>query len=63
MDTWIKLNIYLILGSILLTLLFCLMSSCTTSINFVHSEGTTNDLIDGIQQTTPTVSPTLDVPI
>ncbi len=62
MEGWIRFNIYLLLGTIAVIIIFCLLS-CTTSINFVHSEGTTTDLIDGIQQTTPTVSPTIDVPI
>ncbi len=44
-----------------LILLALVLSSCTYSLNFIHSEGTASDLVDETQATSPTVSPTVNL--
>ena len=53
LDLFIKINIFILITSILVIIIIFCLSSCTTSISFVHSEGSADGLIDGIQQTTP----------
>lgn len=40
----------------------CCLHSCTYSLNVVHTEGTTSDLIDEQQSPTNDVSPTITIP-
>lgn len=51
---FMKLFLYLpIIGLIII------LSGCTYSINLIHSEGTTSDVIDENQSATPNISPTI----
>lgn len=45
--------------------IFCLISaitSCTYSINMIHSEGTATDMIDENQAPSTDLSPTISIP-
>lgn len=46
----------------LISLAILLLTSCTYSINLVHSEGTATDVIDENQTASPDVSPTVRIP-
>lgn len=48
---------------VLNSIIFCLFSACTYSINMVHTEGTASDVVDEQQAPSTTVSPNIDVPI
>lgn len=39
-----------------------LLSSCTYSINMVHTQGKASDVVDETQSNQPDISPTLDLP-
>lgn len=47
----------------LLALCFCSLYGCTCTVNMAHTEGTAADTIDDTQANTPTVSPTITVPV
>lgn len=48
--------------SIFIFICMTCLQACTYSINMVHSEGTTSDVIDENQRADPTVSPTITIP-
>ena len=48
-------------GYVLIPIL-ALLSSCSYSINMIHSEGVASDMVDETQAPTADVSPTLSVP-
>lgn len=50
-----------IIVCVFLLLIVVFMCSCTYSVNFVHSEGTTTDIIDSTNENTPTLEPILNV--
>lgn len=39
-----------------------LFSGCTYSVNLIHSQGTSTDLIDETQTTDPKIDPNLNIP-
>lgn len=49
--------------SLLFVLSLVLLSSCTYSVNLVHSHGTATDVIDDGDTATPDISPTVTVPL
>jgi hypothetical protein len=40
-----------------------LLTACSYSINMIHSEGTATDMVDETQSPSPTVSPTVSIPL
>ena len=40
-----------------------MMTACTYSINMIHSEGQATDMVDENQAASPTVSPTISIPL
>jgi len=50
--------LYLVLFSTALA-----VCGCTYSVNQVQTKGTASDVVDETQETSPTISPTIDVPI
>jgi len=44
-------------------LMLALLSSCTYSVNLIHTQGNASDVIDEEQKNDPTVSPTMNIPI
>ncbi len=42
--------------------LMILLSSCTYSINLVHTQGEASDVVDETQSAQPDISPNLDIP-
>lgn len=43
-------------------LLIALLTSCTYSINMVHTEGHASDVVDETQTAQPDINPTLSIP-
>lgn len=43
--------------------LFTFMNACSYNVSMAHTQGTADDVIDDTMSNTPTVSPTLTVPI
>ncbi len=41
----------------------CLMSSCTYSINMVHTHGSASDVVDDTESNTPNIAPVLTIPL
>ena len=52
------LNLFFCSGTILM-----LLTSCTYSLNVVHTEGVANDVVDETQAPTTTADPDINVPI
>jgi hypothetical protein len=44
-------------------LLAIMISSCTLSVNMVHTEGEASDVVDETQSNEPNVSPDISVPV
>ena len=42
--------------------MLCLLSSCTFSVNLVHTEGVASDVVDETQTPSTTVTPTVNIP-
>ena len=49
--------------AILTAILLLLVSSCTYSINMVHTSGIASDVVDETDDVNPDISPTLSVPL
>jgi len=43
-------------------LLIAMLTSCTYSVNVVHSQGTASDLVDENQAADPNIEPSLSLP-
>lgn len=48
---------------LLITLIAVFVSSCTLSFQNIDTHGTATDLVDENQATSPTISPTITVPV
>lgn len=46
-----------------LLLMALFMTSCTYNVSMVHTEGQASDVIDETSANTPTVSPTVSIPL
>ena len=53
--------IQIILMTVIVLTAFFTMSSCTYTVNCVHTQGSASDVIDEEQDATPEVSPTLNL--
>lgn len=51
-----------VLTSVICTLAFVLLSGCTYSINFAHSEGHASELINDADSAQPNVTPSFVMP-
>lgn len=49
--------------AILTAILLLLFTSCTFSINMVHTQGEASDVVDETDDVNPDISPTLSVPL
>ncbi len=41
----------------------CMLTSCTYSINMIHSSGAATDMVDENQTASPDISPTIALPL
>lgn len=44
-------------------LILAILTSCTYSVNLIHTQGSASDVLDEDQRAEPTVSPTMNIPI
>jgi len=63
-STWesIQAGIVFLITIIAFLFLFCVMTSCTMSVNMMNSQGKAEDMVDNDQKADPDISPTLSIP-